>query len=82
MSSATFPRFTFPVNLGAMSTATLASQVSEIRAQNAEFYFVSTFNANAPADKQYKFKSEGERLQYLLGRLNIIGGRNVQNGGY
>jgi hypothetical protein len=82
MSSATFPRFTFPVNLGAMSTATIASQVSETRAQNAEFYFVSTFNANNPPEKQYKFKSESERVQFLLGRLNLICGRNVQNSGY
>jgi hypothetical protein len=82
MSSATFPRFTFPANLGAMSTATIASEVINTRAQNAEFYFVSTFNASASADKQYKFKSEGERVQYLLGRLNLVCGRNVQNGGY
>lgn len=38
----------------------------------AVYGYVSTFNAGAPnLRKKYRFKSESERLQYVVGNLNV-----------
>lgn len=73
-----FPRFTYPQVIGAMSTATIASQVP-IKAQDLSVYFfVSTFNAANP-NTPYKFGSDQERMQYRNGQAYAIGGANLQN---
>ena len=71
-------RFTLPQNMGAVSTATICSQVALRNAENTVYYGISTFNT-AHSNAPYQFKSDWERMQFKLGQANIIGGRNIQN---
>ena len=78
MSGAPGLRFYLPQVIGAMSTATIASQVVAKNEDLAVYYFVSTVNAVNPT-KPYKFGSDSERMKYNMGMAYAIGGANVQN---
>jgi len=72
------PRFSYPQIIGAMSTATIASQLSKRNEGLTTYIFVSTVNAANPR-APYRFSSDAERMQYNLGQSYAIGGANVQN---
>ncbi len=46
-------------------------QVTQRLNDQTQYAFVSTFNAEAPPRKQYKFKSESERLAARMGQLSL-----------
>ena len=49
-----------------------ANQIAAEARAAAVYGYVSTFNAGAPnLRKKYRFKSESERLQYVIGNLNV-----------
>jgi hypothetical protein len=78
MSGAPGLRFYLPQVIGAMSTATIASQVSIRNEDLTIYYFVSTVNSVNP-NKPYRFSSDVERMKYNMGMAFAIGGANVQN---
>ena len=78
MSGAPGLRFYLPQVIGAMSTATIASQVSAKNEDLTIYYFVSTVNAVNPT-KPYRFSSDIERMKYNMGMAYAFGGANVQN---
>ena len=72
------PRFTYPQIIGAMSTATISSQLARKNEGLTTYLFVSSFNSANP-NSRYRFGSDAERMQYNLGQSYAIGGANVQN---
>jgi len=68
----------YPTNPGtANHPATTASDLSSYTQQTSTYLYVSTFNAANPTTKPYKFKTDAERMNYLLGQLNTAGGRKL-----
>ena len=71
-------RFYLPQVIGAMSTATIGSQVVAKNEDLAVYFFVSSYNSVNPRNN-YRFGSDSERMKYRMGQAFAIGGANVQN---
>jgi hypothetical protein len=68
----------YPQIIGAMSTATISSQLIRRDQGLTTYIFVSTLVGPNP-NFTYKFKSDTERMQYNLGKAFAIGQMNSQN---
>jgi hypothetical protein len=64
--------------IGAMSTATIGSQVVARNEDLTVYLFVSSYNSANPTNN-YRFSSDTERMKYRMGQAFAIGGANVQN---
>jgi hypothetical protein len=64
--------------IGAMSTATIGSQVVARNEDLTVYLFVSSYNSVNPTNN-YRFSSDTERMKYRMGQAFAIGGANVQN---
>jgi len=64
--------------IGAMSTATVGSQVVARNEDLSVYFFVSTYNTAHPTTP-YRFHSFDEKMKYNMGQAFAIGGANVQN---
>jgi hypothetical protein len=71
-------RFYLPQVIGAMSTATIGSQVVARNEDLTVYLFVSSYNSAHPTNN-YRFSSDSERMKYRMGQAFAIGGANVQN---
>jgi hypothetical protein len=71
-------RFYRPQIIGAMSTATIASQVVAKNEDLAVYFFVSSYNSVNPTNN-YRFGSDAERMKYKMGQAFAIGGANVSH---
>lgn len=56
-------------NIGAVSTAVTSYMLTTNLQSRTQFDFVSTFNGQNPTTP-YKFKSESERILFMLGNIN------------
>jgi hypothetical protein len=67
----------YPTNPGSANPpATTASDLSSYTQQTSTYLYVSSFNIANP-NKPYTFKTDAERMNFLLGRLNTSGGRKL-----
>ena len=64
--------------IGAMSTATIASQVVGRNENLTTYLFVSSYNSANPTTP-YRFNSFTEKIKYDMGQAVAIGGANIQN---
>lgn len=62
--------------IGAMSTATVGSQVVARNEDLSVYFFVSSYNSANPT-APYRFNSFDEKMKYNMGQAFAIGGANV-----
>ena len=63
--------------IGAMSTATIASQVDRRNENLITYLYVSSYNSANPT-APYRFNSFNEKIKYNIGQSVAIGGGNIQ----
>jgi hypothetical protein len=56
-------------NIGAVSTAVTSYMITTNLQSREQFAYVSTFNGQNPTTP-YKFKSESERILFMMGNIN------------